>query len=326
MRFVANGPLVPDELLVARDNGDVIFFCGAGVSQQEAHLPSFVELGGKVIEELGAAIKSPARTLFSRAKDTKHHIPGVGGLVVADRIFSLLEREFETNDVRAAVAKAIKPVGRPALGAHRDILTLATSRAGVTRLVTTNFDLLFEKCNRTLKVSGPPHLPDPRSDKEFRGVVHLHGRVDKTYTRPEDDEFVVSGADFGRAYLSDGWATRFIQALLARYQVVFIGYAADDPPVQYLLEALNLRAGAPARMYAFQGDSGDRGLRRPSGKVVASARSPLMIVRGFRPFGILSQAGLNARGTSMAGTIRCLRARRLARKPSTHTAGVASPI
>lgn len=33
MQFIPNGPSIPDELLVARDAGDVIFFCGAGVSQ-----------------------------------------------------------------------------------------------------------------------------------------------------------------------------------------------------------------------------------------------------------------------------------------------------
>lgn len=122
----------------------------------------------------------------------------------------------------------------------------------MTRLVTTNFDLLFEACDPDLACSGPPRLPDPRSDREFRGVVHLHGRVDPDHRQPADDEFVVSSADFGRAYLSDGWATRFIQSLLSRFQIVFVGYTAEDPPVQYLLEALNLQAGTRKRLYAFQ--------------------------------------------------------------------------
>jgi SIR2-like protein len=136
-------------------------------------------------------------------------------------------------------------------------LDLATSRAGATRLVTTNFDLLFEECDPLLQCSGPPRLPDPRSDREFRGIVHLHGRVDPEYRRPQDDEFVVSSADFGRAYLTDGWAAQFIRSLLSRYQIVYVGYMADDPPVQYLLEALNLRAGSRSRLYAFQeGESG----------------------------------------------------------------------
>jgi hypothetical protein len=46
-------------------------------------------------------------------------------------------------DVRAAVAEAIRRPEGYGLDAHRTMLDLATSRAGVTRLVTTNFDLLF---------------------------------------------------------------------------------------------------------------------------------------------------------------------------------------
>lgn len=251
MQFIPNGPSIPDELLVARDAGDVIFFCGAGVSQHDAGLPNFEKLGRKVIDILGAALDSPARALLDKALQMGR-MAGVGGLLATDRVFGLLEREFEVADVRAAIAEAITPAPGAGLGAHRTLLTLATSRAGATRLVTTNFDLLFEACDPHLPCSGPPRLPDPRSDAEFRGIVHLHGRVDATYQRPADDEFVVSSADFGRAYLSDGWATRFIQSLLSRFQIVFIGYTAEDPPVQYLLEALNLQAGTRNRLYAFQ--------------------------------------------------------------------------
>jgi hypothetical protein len=41
----------------------------------------------------------------------------------------------------------------------------------VPRIVTTNFDLLFEACDSSIKSSGPPNLPDPRSDLDFRGGV-----------------------------------------------------------------------------------------------------------------------------------------------------------
>lgn len=255
MRFIPNGPDIPDELIVARDAGDVVFFCGAGVSQHVARLPGFAALGSKVLESLGAVSDSPARKLLDMANGAER-IAGVGGLLATDRVFSLLEREFELTDVRAAVAEAIKPGTGYALDAHQTLLSLATSRSGVTRLVTTNFDLLFEECAPTLRRFGPPHLPDPRSDREFRGIVHLHGRVDDEYKGPADEEFVVSSPDFGRAYISDGWATRFMRTLLARFQVVFVGYTADDPPMQYLLEALNLHAGNRAKLFAFQ--SGDR--------------------------------------------------------------------
>jgi hypothetical protein len=201
MRFITSGPDLPDELLVARDAGDVILFCGAGVSQAQAGLPNFADLGREVIQILGAAQDSRARVLLERAL-ALGPMPGVGGLVATDRVFGLLEREFEVSDVRAAVAEAIRPVADARLNAHRMLLDLATSR-GITRLVTTNFDLLFEACDPTLHSSGPPNLPDPHSDRDFRGVVHLHGRVDARYQGVQDEEFVVSSTDFGRAYLSD---------------------------------------------------------------------------------------------------------------------------
>jgi SIR2-like domain len=250
MRFIANGPAIPDELLVARDAGDVILFCGAGVSQAEARLPNFAGLARDVIRILGAAQDSRARVLLERALALEP-MPGIGGLVATDRVFGLLEREFEVSDVRAAVAEAVRPGPDAKLDAHRVMLDLATSR-GVTRLVTTNFDLLFEACDPALGSSGPPNLPDPHSDRDFRGVVHLHGRVDAEYRRAQDEEFVISSGDFGRAYLTARWATRFIERLLSRFQILFVGYTADDPPVQYLLEGLNLRAGTRNRLYALQ--------------------------------------------------------------------------
>jgi hypothetical protein len=250
MKFHSNGPDVPDELLVARDAGDVILFCGAGVSQQNAKLPNFSVLADRVIKSLGAAQDSRARALLKQASEFKTP-PDIGGVVATDRVFGLLEQEFDVADVRAAVAQAIEPKPDVNLDAHRVMLDLATMH-GVTRLVTTNFDRLFEACDPNLPSHGPPNLPDPHSDHDFRGIIHLHGRVDASHRATMGEEFVVSSADFGRAYLSVGWATRFIQRLLSRYQIAFVGYTADDPPVQYLLEGLNLSPGTRNRLYAFQ--------------------------------------------------------------------------
>lgn len=251
MRFVADGPWLPDELLIARDAGQVIFFCGAGVSQADAWLPNFPSLAKKVLTSLGSALDSPARRLFDASQDFEKE-SGLTGLVATDRIFGMLEREFDPREVREAVARALVPPEGYGLCAHRTMLDLSRDRAGVARLVTTNFDRLFEDCDPSLGSFNPPHLPDPRREKDFRGIIHIHGRVDTDYVRACDDEFVLSSADFGRAYLSDGWATRYIQILLQRYKIVFVGYSADDPPVQYLLEALNHSSERPNELYAFQ--------------------------------------------------------------------------
>jgi hypothetical protein len=56
MRFHADGPSIPDELLVARDEGRVIFFCGAGVSLARAGLLDFFGLAEKVTSGLGVSV------------------------------------------------------------------------------------------------------------------------------------------------------------------------------------------------------------------------------------------------------------------------------
>jgi hypothetical protein len=250
MRFIDNGPSIPDDLLIARDAGQVLFFCGAGVSFAEARLPDFSVLSERVLNLLGSATDSPARQLFNAAR-TPDKPCGVSGSVAFDRIFGMLEREFEAAEVREAVAIALRPQPGYGLGAHRTLLDLSRTRGGMPRIVTTNFDLLFEECEPEIASSNPPRLPDPSRDNDFHGIIHLHGRVDAEYGGACDDEFVLSSADFGHAYLSDGWATRYIQALLQRFRIVFVGYSADDPPVQYLLEALSRFRRPGHALYAF---------------------------------------------------------------------------
>lgn len=137
-------------------------------------------------------------------------------------------------------------------GAHRILLDLSQATNGNVQLVTTNFDLLFEAAAPRLPVWTPDHLPDLRRGT-FDGIVHLHGMLNPAYERAVGGNLVLSSAEFGRAYLSEGWATRFIREAAARYTVVFVGYTADDPPVQYLLEALRRDQGLERQpMYAFQ--------------------------------------------------------------------------
>lgn len=250
MRFIANGPAIPSQLLTARDAGQVLFFCGAGLSRAAAGLPDFIDLAGQVIDVLGSTSRSDARRLHAAAKAARDDVHSQGGPDI-DRVFSQLEREFEIGDIRRAVAQSLKPQREPNLAYHRALLALSQVRSGEVRLVTTNFDQLFEACDDTLRSWAPPHLPDPAFAGSFQGVVHLHGSVDAAYTEVIGDALVVSTAEFGHSYLADGWATRFIQSLMRRFTIVFVGYSAGDPPVQYLLEAVT-RFDAPTNpIFAF---------------------------------------------------------------------------
>lgn len=256
MRFIEGGPDIPDELLWAQDEGKVVFFCGAGVSRARAGLPDFNAMTSRVLDDLRANKDSAARKMFSvGAKvEAEHKVPGV---ITSDRIFGLLERDFTVAEIEKSVAGIVKPNEGTNLSAHRTLLKLSTLPTGQTRLVTTNFDRLFEACAPRLKTSTRSSLPHTAFNEADWGIVHLHGVVDKDYEGATPDGFVLSSASFGDAYLAAGWAREFVKDVLTRHVAVFIGYSANDPPIRYLLEGLRQTAKVARRAYAFQ-DFNDR--------------------------------------------------------------------
>ena len=123
---------------------------------------------------------------------------------------------------------------------HRDLLALSRVKGGY-RLVTTNFDSRFGEAARELPGQGQqlrlhdaPALPVPKRHR-WRTLVHLHGRI-----KPEGDrsDLVLTSADFGRAYLTEPWAAKFVTALFRDYTVVFVGYSLSDPVMEYLVDAV----------------------------------------------------------------------------------------
>ena len=133
---------------------------------------------------------------------------------------------------------------------HRDLLRLYTTR-GSPRIVTTNFDLLFETAAKDVFKSEPeifkaPALPLGR---ECEGIVHVHGTLD----RP--DGMILTDKDFGRAYLTDGWALRFLVELFQSFTVLFVGYSHSDSIMRYLARALPV--DETERRYVLTDDAGD---------------------------------------------------------------------
>lgn len=251
VRFTESGPSLPDDLLFAQDEGQVVFFCGSGVSLARAGLPNFVGLATKVFDNLGATDESEAKRVFEVARQMERE-HNVRGMSPTDQIFGLLERTFDPKDIGRAVGKSLEPTPPTDLSAHKTLLKLARLPGGQTRLITTNFDLLFEACNRRLRSRTRSALPRIEFTDNDWGIVHLHGRVMSDYSGPDRDGFVLSSAEFGDAYLAQGWARDFIRDVLGRHIAVFVGYSAEDPPIRYLLEGLRQTSAHSHNIYAFQ--------------------------------------------------------------------------
>jgi hypothetical protein len=201
MRFSERGPSIPNHLLNARDAGDVVFICGAGVSIP-AGLPDFFKLTAEVARRLGVEPSSPAGALIEAERTRRASGSGkpLAEPISFDRIFAQLERTFTVAQVEAEVLGVLTTVRRPNLEHHRALLDLARGPDGRHRLITTNFDRLFQKTQRRLHTYTTPHLPDLSRPEGFDGVVHLHGVLPAAPRNYSANPLglVLSSGDFGR--------------------------------------------------------------------------------------------------------------------------------
>ena len=142
-------------------------------------------------------------------------------------------------DVHLRVRDLIAREDSKANELHEAIIGLA-SAAPALRIVTTNYDRhLSGLLPRGVDEFEAPALP---LGADFRGLVYLHGSVCQ-----DPNRLVVTKADFGRAYLSEGWAAQFLKSLLGDLAVVFIGYGLKDTLVQSLSRPDRTRSDAANR-------------------------------------------------------------------------------
>lgn len=81
--------------------------------------------------------------------------------------------------------------------------------------------------------------------------MHVHASV-----LDDAKKLVLTDADFGRAYLTQGWARRFVQQLFSKFVVLFIGYSHQDLPLLYLARGISAAEDGPGR-YALTSPTAD---------------------------------------------------------------------
>lgn len=230
MQFVSNGPDIPDSLLQAHEEGRVIFFCGAGISNP-AGLPGFEDLVRDIYKETSTDLAGIEEELFK----SKQY----------DAVLNRLENRHPGKRlrIRKALAKILAADDWPedATLTHTALLKLAKSRDGSLRLVTTNFDSLFkcasERSELTFPTYSAPMLPVPKMSR-WDGLVYLHGELTDAQTESELNRLVITSSDFGQAYLTERWAARFASELFRNFVVCFVGYSINDPIIRYMMDAL----------------------------------------------------------------------------------------
>ena len=251
--LVASGPSIPVSLMNELDSGGVVFFCGAGISQGAgSELPGFAELVEYVYSKndmLPDAVEREA--LDCDEEDPGRRRPSL------DKALGLLERP-ERLGAQALRRTVIDRLSRPPTGqlsVHEALIALSRRDRGI-RLITTNFDDRFVETEEEIPiVDAAPRLPVP-TPHNWASLVHLHGRI---VSGTDGSNLVLTAADFGRAYLTERWASRFVTELFREFTVVFVGYGIGDPVISYMVDALAAERDKGARFagaYAFAGHDG----------------------------------------------------------------------
>ena len=258
MKFFRHGPDIPERLLQAHEDRRVVFFCGAGISYP-ARLPGFSGLVDRLYQAL-----SVSPNLVQQSAIKAGQFDTAIGLLEADVVGG-------RGKVRSELATILTPnlTAPNATATHEALLTLAQNREGRTRLITTNFDRLFEEVRAAKSLSFPdfkaPLLPVPKT--RWDGLVYLHGLLPVTATAGDLDRLVVSSGDFGLAYLTERWAARFVSELFRNFTVCFVGYSINDPVLRYMMDALaadRLLGESPPEMFAFGSHSKGKEVDRAS--------------------------------------------------------------
>lgn len=235
MRFLPDSPDIPDDLVRDAAAGEVVFLCGAGVSMR-AGLPLFEGLTQAIYDTLGesAAEEAPERDAIHRKE--------------YDRALRSLERRTHRPDsprsrVRDVAAALLAAPAEDEFADHLALLQISRDSTGRPRVLTTNFDTLFEHAVAKAGLSHVPShagksIPKPGSPRDY-GIFHLHGRIGDEKLGLEETDFVLTSADFGDAYLRDGWTSRYIEDRMRLGTLVLIGYRAEDAAFRLLLETLD---------------------------------------------------------------------------------------
>lgn len=198
----------PDELIEAHRDGRLVFFVGAGASVgAPSSLPTFKGLVEEIVTE-------------------SSHVPNDGDWRQLDVLLGDLDGVV---DVHRRIAQIIGTDASHPNALHQSVARVA-SVSKSPRIVTTNYDSHLSSCFDTDEQYFAPALP---LGDDFGGIVYLHGHVDR-----DPRHLVATDRDFGRAYLTDAWAARFLERMFKEFTVLFIGYSHNDVVMSYLARGL----------------------------------------------------------------------------------------
>ena len=249
---------IPERLLLAHARGEVLFITGSGISKPSG-LPDFPELVLQVYQQLDPAAYSVMKSIppdthnqykFDSSNLIDRQIAEIERFISRDYdvVLGMLERRMDgiahNESVVREVVKSLLKVDSSNKKAkpspiHHALIKLA-DRGKASTIVTTNFDSLLEDAADKIGLSIQKYalgaIPRPMRTESFSGVLHIHGIIECDKDTPAP--LILTDHDFGEYYLRQRIIPDFIYDTARIFNIVFVGYSANDPPMRYLLNAI----------------------------------------------------------------------------------------
>lgn len=211
--MIINDIEIPKDLLNAIENNNLVVFVGAGASMgAPTNMPDFGKLVALIESETGNKYNLNENEPYENYLGKLEH----KGIDVHKRaVEQLSTNNFKCNDL------------------HKFIIELFAKPEDI-KIVTTNYDTMLEQVLELKKINNvniynSPALP---LGNKFNGIVHIHGNV------KDSQSIIITDEDFGKAYITEGYVSRFLIKLFESYNVLFIGYSYKDTIVKYLTRAI----------------------------------------------------------------------------------------
>lgn len=200
----------PNQIVDAAKDGKLVVFAGAGASiDPPTSLPDFEKLAMKIADGTG----------YTRGKNVPFEV----------FLGKLKSQGIKVNEEAAEILSS-SCLEHNKL--HEAIINIFPDKNTI-KIVTTNYDCMFESVLNSNKIKTPiysaPALP---LGDDVHGIVHIHGDVNNP------NYMVVTDEDFGRAYITEGYASRFLVKLFEKNTILFIGYSYGDTILRYLTRAM----------------------------------------------------------------------------------------
>ena len=231
-------PSLPDEIIQAALNGNLILFIGAGISRL-LDLPSWSGLADKIMEDLRKKeFLDYSEIQQLKTLDAKQRL-SIAELIASDKYDIRNQIKSYLSDASEAdsIYKALNDIG--------------------SSCVTTNYDkLLSPRFNETKDGSTTPRSSNRLSDPEQflpnrlnepGTVIHLHGSIKNPET------MIITTKDYLEHYDKDNVRV-LLKHLFSNHVVLFLGYGLEEAEIlEHILRWGEAQKARERRKFTLQG-------------------------------------------------------------------------